>query len=117
MRRLTASWTGSAKQAGLPSLPMAIIPITAQIGRNGRDRPRGHRRRPWVKRRKRDWDNGWDARLNQQAMAVRNDVGGINTLQKPDHRGQSTPTSWIQNRRNMLRRAARRVQDFPDPTG
>jgi len=67
------------KAAGLPGANMTQIMERAhamdEVGQQayGAD---------WSKR-KQDWmDNTWDAHLNQQAMAVRNDVNGINQLSK-----------------------------------
>lgn len=86
------------KQAGLPGTDMATI--TAQI--DGMDEiGRAAYGAAWDKR-KQDWkDNSWDARLNQQAMAVRNDVGGINALQKQITEGEFAD-KLDSNRRNML---------------
>lgn len=86
------------KQAGLPGTDMATI--TAQI--DGMDEiGRAAYGAAWDKR-KQDWkDNSWDARLNQQAMAVRNDVGGINALQKQITEGEYAD-KLDSNRRNML---------------
>lgn len=67
------------KQAGLPGTDMAAltgqIDSMEEIGRRAYGAA-------WEKR-KQDWkDNSWDARLNQQAIAVRNDLAGINALQQ-----------------------------------
>ena len=67
------------KQAGLPGTDMAAltgqIDAMDEIGRSAYGAA-------WEKR-KQDWkDNSWDARLNQQAISVRNDLNGINALQQ-----------------------------------
>ena len=86
------------KQAGLPGADMATISTQIDslddIGRTAYGAG-------WDKR-KQDWkDNTWDARLNQQAMATRNDVAGINALQKQITEGEYAD-KLDSNRRNTL---------------
>lgn len=86
------------KQAGLPGSDMAAI--TAQIDASDEIGRRAYGS-AWEKR-KQDWkDNSWDARLNQQAMGVRDSLQGINALQKQVTEGEFAD-KLDSNRRNSL---------------
>lgn len=86
------------KQAGLPGTDMAAIQaqITAldEIGARAYGAAWGKRKQDWT-------DNTWDARLNQQAMAVRNDLAGMQTLEKSITEGEYAD-KLDSNRRNAL---------------
>lgn len=86
------------KQAGLPGSDMAAI--TAQIDASDEIGRRAYGS-AWEKR-KQDWkDNSWDARLNQQAMGVRDSLQGITALQKQVTEGEFAD-KLDSNRRNSL---------------
>lgn len=86
------------KKAGLPGTDMASV--TAQIDAMD-DIGRQAYGAAWDKR-KQDWkDNTWDAQLNQQAMATRDSLQGINALQKRITEGDYAD-KLDSNRRNSL---------------
>lgn len=86
------------KKAGLPGSDMAGI--SAQIDAMD-DMGRQAYGAGWDKR-KQDWkDNTWDAQLNQQAMATRDSLQGINALQKRITEGDYSD-KLDANRRNSL---------------
>lgn len=86
------------KQAGLPGTDMAAVQaqITAldEIGTQAYGAAWGKRKQDWT-------DNTWDARLNQQAMAVRNDLAGMQTLERSITEGEYAD-KLDSNRRNAL---------------
>jgi hypothetical protein len=86
------------KKAGLPGADMAAV--SAQIDAMD-DVGRQAYGAGWEKR-KQDWrDNTWDAQLNQQAMATRDSLQGINALQKRITEGDYSD-KLDSNRRNSL---------------
>lgn len=86
------------KKAGLPGTDMAAV--TAQIDAMDEIGRQAYGA-AWDKR-KQDWkDNTWDAQLNQQAMATRDNLQGINALQKRITEGDYAD-KLDSNRRNTL---------------
>lgn len=86
------------KKAGLPGTDMAAV--TAQIDAMDEIGRQAYGA-AWDKR-KQDWkDNTWDAQLNQQAMATRDNLQGINALQKRVTEGDYAD-KLDSNRRNTL---------------
>lgn len=86
------------KKAGLPGADMASIRAQLDAADEVGLRAYGA---DWGKRKQNAIDSAWDAQLNQQAMAVRNDLGGINALQERITRGDLAE-SLDSNRRNTL---------------
>ena len=86
------------KKAGLPGTDMAAV--TAQI--DAMDEIGRQAYGPAWEKRKQDWkDNTWDAQLNQQAMGTRDNLQGINALQKRITEGDYAD-KLDSNRRNTL---------------
>lgn len=86
------------KKAGLPGTDMAAV--TAQI--DAMDEIGRQAYGPAWEKRKQDWkDNTWDAQLNQQAMSTRDNLQGINALQKRITEGDYAD-KLDSNRRNTL---------------
>lgn len=86
------------KKAGLPGTDMAAV--TAQI--DAMDEIGRQAYGPAWEKRKQDWkDNTWDAQLNQQAMSTRDNLQGINSLQKRITEGDYAD-KLDSNRRNTL---------------
>lgn len=86
------------KKAGLPGADMASV--SAQIDAMD-EMGRQAYGAGWEKR-KQDWkDNTWDAQINQQAMATRDSLQGINALQKRITEGDYAD-KLDPNRRNSL---------------
>ena len=86
------------KKAGLPGTDMSAV--TAQI--DAMDKIGRQAYGPAWEKRKQDWkDNTWDAQLNQQAMSTRDNLQGINSLQKRITEGDYAD-KLDSNRRNTL---------------
>ena len=86
------------KKAGLPGTDMAAV--TAQI--DAMDEIGRQTYGPAWEKRKQDWkDSTWDAQLNQQAMVTRDNLQGINALQKRITEGDYAD-KLDSNRRNTL---------------
>lgn len=86
------------KAAGMPGANMQQITERANaldaVGQQAYGGAWGKKKQDWI-------DNTWDAHLNQQAMAVRNDVNSINALTKEITQGQYAD-KLDSNRRNTL---------------